>query len=1021
MQLTRRGMPSQRYSPDGDYTYDHHEVIQNSRRPLGESTGNAQPHSLGTLALCHQGQLTLSPPLHSIPTPPIVPTQAITSTYGTSLRNQHSFHRDVSLRDTPMAHSRGARNPIYSWKHFADYRAKVTQKESENEDPTWPLYLEDAFLDALLLIPLMGRKKFSSKGVLYGRNMLITEYLWICHWLLYPPGPGEMIPVGKIREKHPMYRGRKQVSSHIQVLKGFFLTHPLFHFFFPRKNDEKEDERRSLKEEEGEMESFKNNRVLIALAEGRLPDERPNYDYFARLLAGDSEVFVRPKTCWIYVSSTEVTLSNDCKKAYASDGSCLEADGYSQDGVLMECKGDYPHLILNSNKETRRDLGHGKDDGPPKYLLHEYTRTLSQKESSSIKEISSKWDHRFPDLREKLLTALDDVHPSHERTSRCVVGPCDTIQFEVVLDLHATSQFPSGTHLDGVVQLQICRPELANHRWRSVTSIVKPRELDLDNEAPFWNCSNPCEVPRRGNRSDTIEVPFPAKSWANTFIRLARYVTAERERRERGGSSRLGRETSKLKREDGEDDSHKQSNKSYTPKELLQQIAMYQEIWSAPNDGSDKPCWTRRAVILWTFSNVHSKVDDKGKVVTVPPGTNWRFLTKIDPTSQFHQQRAYVSGSPRVSRDSLMSPNPGYSHHLSAAMHENFTSSYDAPNISLPGQQHAHLAALNLLDGFSHGLATPPPTASLSSSYAHSFDSAASNESMQQNVSFLSDNSGTDSQSTMVPDHADPFLAGLGVPVSTYEDSSCEANLQAWANAASGNMQGLDSVSQWATTYVDSQQSMAWADNTGLASNTHGASGSSGLADPNQWHDPTSRANTPWHDGKNSLWATSAATGNSATSGTKSTSHQHGHDAWNAAASQPWLQPVAGTTDTNGGNNSAVRGSWAPHQLGSSQAASSNPAAPSQVQGPPDHGAASVYMSGAGGGCATSLNDFATSPMRSSRKRPRGDDEDEDEDRENLYPRHHMRKLTHSSNGRGNAPQALMMESDDGVHPQPFL
>jgi transcriptional enhancer factor len=46
-----------------------------------------------------------------------------------------------------MGQTRRGRNPIYAWKHFADYRSKVTQKESENEEPPWPLYLEDAFLD----------------------------------------------------------------------------------------------------------------------------------------------------------------------------------------------------------------------------------------------------------------------------------------------------------------------------------------------------------------------------------------------------------------------------------------------------------------------------------------------------------------------------------------------------------------------------------------------------------------------------------------------------------------------------------------------------------------------------------------------------------------------------------------------------------------------------------------------------------------------------------------------------------
>ncbi|KAI0009418.1 hypothetical protein F4779DRAFT_370608 [Xylariaceae sp. FL0662B] len=808
MEHPRPVLPSQRFSPTSDYTYEtDDEILPMPRQPLGESTGNVQAHSLAALALCNQG---LSPPIHPIPTPPIIPTQALTSSYGTSLRGGRSLQRDVSLRESSMGYPRGNKNPIYAYKHFAEYRNKVMQKELEKEQPIWPLWLEDAFLDALLLIPQMGRKKFSSKTILYGRNMLITEYLWIYHWLIHPPQNGERIPDRKQREKgpnrpaHPMYRTRKQVSSHIQVLKGFFSTLVTFHFIFPSKKDSKDDDKKLLKEDE-DTESFKNNRVLIAIADSRLPDERPNYEYFARLLNADNDVFLRPKQCWIFVSSSQVSLKE--KHAIAEDGTTKkQVTGYTPSGQWLG-ESDYPHLKLNDGKDYK-DLPRTGDR--PTVLLHEYTRALSQKESSSIKDISNRWDVQFPELKEKLMTAMEDTHPSDERTSRCVVGPCDTFHFEVVLDLHATSKFPDGSELNGMVQLAINRPELRNHSWRSVTSVVKPDELHISgSEEDFWNRSDlahrggchgrtPCECTGPGS-SDSIAVPFPAASWANTFIKLAPYVTAERERREQReretasrethtSRSRADREAARMKKEEEDSSRYKSSSdRMPTPKDLLEQVAMYQEVWSAAHDGSNgssKRHWTRRAVIMWTFAPVHDHTDEKRKTVTVPAGTNWRFLTKFDPTSQYHQQHAYLSGSPAVSRDSVMSPNPGYQHHLNAAMHENFSAAYDAaPNMALSGQQqHAHLAGLNLLDpsfgGSNSGLATPPPTATLQSSgYAHSFDGATiggggSSDSLHHQLSFMSDGtsgtavttaateaSSSSSSGALVGDHQDlgPF------------------------------------------------------------------------------------------------------------------------------------------------------------------------------------------------------------------------------------------------------------------------
>ncbi|KAK7748331.1 hypothetical protein SLS62_008699 [Diatrype stigma] len=738
-------------------------------------------------------------------------------------------------------------------------------KEHDHEHPKWPEELENAFLDALLLIPQMARKKFAGEGQLYGRNMLITEYLWIYHWLLHPPAEGEKQPTTKEAEK--CNNGQPHAA----------------------KKDTNEDDRKYTKEET-DIESFKHNRVLQAISNGHLPEQRPNYEYFGRLLHAGDDVFIRPKQCRIYVSSQKVEIKK--REVPAEDGTKgkkqVQILGYHRDTKeRIFDQTDYPHLDRNYIPAYETPWSDATTT-----LLHSYTNELHLKEACAIQEISNRWSMRFPDLVDKLKSSMEDgkePDAQSELSSRCVLGPIDALHLEVVLDLHDNARFPDGSHCNGLVELELARPGLfRDHSWRTITTVAKPRALYYEDKGRevdghkseaslipghVANCvlssgykgdnaeghkhaaaaarghigpGYPrCDCSARG-ALDSIVVRFPAESWANTFVMLAPYVKAAHEEvdreieidrwisddkvtsggpaqggsglqsgaaaaaaagkqgkgpRKRAASSPSPSPPPPQKKARPSSSSSAASSASAaaqadtaTPKgakkrelvELLQEVAMYQEIYSAPPveqpmgagaaAGVDvKPPqqkWTRRAVLVWTFAPALKTLGTRAKgkkgegkprpIREVQPRTNWRYLTKLDPSSQYHQKHAYLNGSPAVirpstassiSRNAVMSPDPAYMQHAHAAMNENFGAAtadmynrhhhhqhHQQPLMAHP-QNHQHqfhhphvssmagpsAPSLSLdvsggyvdvvggsggYDGVGGGLATPPPTAS---------------------------------------------------------------------------------------------------------------------------------------------------------------------------------------------------------------------------------------------------------------------------------------------------------------------
>ncbi|KAF3063188.1 Conidiophore development regulator abaA [Trichoderma lentiforme] len=666
---------------------DARRTVHGGRQPLREAAGNAQAHSFNSNIPCYQTPVSSLPP--TIP-PHIVPSQSIDVIYS---RLQTPRHQPRHVRK-----SRQDINPLYYWPAFKHYRNRQAHKDTQKDKGgVWRRpELEDAFVDSVLLMPHMGRRKFSMGGKLHGRNMLISEYIFvICVALL---GSKEIFRIDNSNDSIEQM-GRKQVSSHMQVVKKFFEDLRCFHFLFP--SEEKKEPGSTNSDDyydEEEQESFKSNPILTALAEGRVPEVRPNYDYFTQLLSLQGSISVRPKTCEIYVSSAEIKIRDDV--AYDANNTPLD-------------QASFPHLNKYTNCDDFPDAL-GKD-----VLLHEYTRALDRATSACLKTVIRRWQKDAPAMYETL-----DL-PTRDQD-------CLLLEICSTLELHEHAKFPSGSELTGFVEVAITQPELQHHHWKCVTRLTRPDELYGDdskrgvytNESGIHHrgCSdskmNDCNCHLRARQD--IHVPFPAVEWASILSTAVQYPDVEHQRKkekrhESKKQHELGRAGSKRKRSEDEGDAASWSRREPTGSDLICKVAMYQELWSRAPDSSQ---WKRQAIIFWRFNTTNQWY--KYNPVFKPSGTSWRWLTINDPMSRYHQQKALVYPSAGVSRDAVMSPTPSVSQQLAGIMNENMNTAWTsgAGVAQVPPVQ----TNINVFD-FPTGLATPPPTATIHGPYAGgSFD-----------------------------------------------------------------------------------------------------------------------------------------------------------------------------------------------------------------------------------------------------------------------------------------------------------
>ena len=498
--------------------------------------------------------------------------------------------------------------------------------------------------------------------------------------------------------------------------------------------------------DEEEQESFKANPVLAALAEGKVPEVKPNYEYFSQLLSLQFWISARPKTCEIFVSSSQIQIRDEV--AYDAGDAPLDHASFPHLNKYMNCE-DTPNVL-------------GKD-----VLLHEYTRSIDRTTSACAKSVTRRWQKDAPAMYETM-----DL-PSRDED-------CLLIEMCATLELHELAKFPTGSELTGFVEVGITQPSLQGHRWKCVTRITRPPELHSEGSKQGVY-SNESGIHRRGcsdGRSDCdcharprqdIPVPFPAVEWASILSMAVEYPDVEHQRLKEKRSKHadgdrkrpdLDRTSSKRKRSEDEGDAAAWSRRAATGSDLICKVAMYQELWSCAPDSSQ---YTRQAIIFWRFNTTNQWY--KYNPVFKPAGTTWRWLTINDPMSRYHQQKALVYPSTSVSRDSVMSPTPTINQHLTAVMSETFSSAWDhgANMAHVPPASASH-NGIGVFDSFSGGLATPPPSASIQGSYSSngSFDSAipSTNGVSTEVASYLAslDAGSVDTEATLV--HCPPFFNG---------------------------------------------------------------------------------------------------------------------------------------------------------------------------------------------------------------------------------------------------------------------
>ncbi|KAJ6261706.1 hypothetical protein Dda_2504 [Drechslerella dactyloides] len=285
---------------------------------------------------------------------------------------------------------------------YREYRQRQRRGENNGADgeSVWDDEVEEAFFEALELFPPQGRRKLTVDGKPCGRNELISKYIFM--------------KTGKERK-------RKQVSSHIQVLKGLLKHDPHFMRLVVAEDQDAID--RNFDE--------KTLSQLAILSDSSLQSAQPKYKRYSSSTIASSSA-----------SPTAYRPPSHVYGSYHSSPTSVTLASHNKSLIK-------PHsLEMWLGQDSVDKVSYSKQH------LHDYTKLYNQEYGLNPTVLSSipRWENKFPYIA-KL---------SHEGHLRCPV-------VHISSSLRTMTQRPENMVFWAPFEASFCNDTYYDHGFTVVT------------------------------------------------------------------------------------------------------------------------------------------------------------------------------------------------------------------------------------------------------------------------------------------------------------------------------------------------------------------------------------------------------------------------------------------------------------------------------------------------------------------------------------------------------------------------